>query len=78
MKKIIQLAVIEKKVTLLMAVILMISGIICFYIIPRQENPDTSAPVAMLTTVYPGAAPEDVERLVTNKVEDEAYALEGR
>ena len=77
MKKIIQLAVTEKKVTLLMAVILMISGIICFYIIPRQENPDTSAPVAMLTTVYPGAAPEDVERLVTNKIEDEAYALEG-
>ena len=77
MQKIIHAAVTERKLTLLMAIILMITGIICFYIIPRQENPDTSAPVAMITTVYPGAAPEDVEKLVTKKVEDEAASLEG-
>jgi len=76
MQKIIHAAVSERKLTLLMAIILMITGIICFYIIPRQENPDTSAPVAMITTVYPGAAPEDVEKLVTKKVEDEAASLE--
>lgn len=76
MQKIINAAVTERKLTLLMAIILVITGIICFYIIPRQENPDTSAPVAMITTVYPGAAPEDVEKLVTKKVEDEAASLE--
>ena len=36
-------------------------GLFCYYIIPKQENPTTTIAAAVITTVYPGAGPEEVE-----------------
>lgn len=76
-KGLIYAAVRNRKVTLFMAVLVMIFGMYSFYLLPRQETPDISAPAAMITTVYPGASPADVEKLVTSKIEDEILEIEG-
>lgn len=70
-------AVKEKKITLFIAAILMLLGFYSYYITPKQESPDINAPVAIIVTVYPGASPEDVERLVTTKIEDKAVEVGG-
>ena len=47
-----------------------VAGIYSYYIIPKQENPDTSLPGAIISTVYPGATSTEVEKMVTTKIED--------
>jgi len=39
--------------------------------------PDTSTPVVTITTIYPGASPEEVETSVTKEVEDAVASMEG-
>ncbi|AOT71609.1 efflux RND transporter permease subunit [Geosporobacter ferrireducens] len=70
-------AIKERKVTLFLAVLMMIAGFYSYYITPKQENPDITPSIAIITTVYPGASPEEVEKLVTRKIEDEAAELKG-
>ena len=70
-------AIKERKVTLFLAVLIMLSGLYSYYITPKQENPDITPSIAIITTIYPGASPEDIEKLVTRKIEDEAAELKG-
>jgi len=44
---------------------------------PRQEFPEINAPVAIVTVKYPGASPEDIENLVTKKVEEKLEEIDG-
>ncbi|CAH2212249.1 efflux RND transporter permease subunit [Tepidibacter aestuarii] len=67
----------NKKMTVLLIIFAMIFGLYSYYMLPRQESPDVSAPVALITTVYPGASPQDVESLVTEKIEDAIVEVEG-
>lgn len=76
-KGLIRGAIKERKVTLFLAVLIMIAGVYSYYITPKQENPEITAAIAIVTTIYPGASPEDVEKLVTSKIEDEAAELKG-
>lgn len=76
-KGIIYAAVKHKKITLFIVAFLMISGIYSYYLLPRQEYPDINPPIALITTVYPGASPVDVERLVTSKIEDKIKEIAG-
>ncbi|MCT4594448.1 MAG: efflux RND transporter permease subunit [Anaeromicrobium sp.] len=69
---------IEKRViTMFLAVIIGLVGVYSYYILPRQESPDVSAPYAMVITPYPGANPKDVKELVTKKIEDKMVELDG-
>lgn len=77
MSKIIQYAIKERKTTLLIAVALIVYGLYNYYLLPKQENPDTTSPAAVVTTVFPGASAIEVEEQVTKIVEDEAMTLEG-
>lgn len=77
MNKLIHFSVKNRKITIILAVILMISGIISYFNIPRQENPDVTSPSALITTIWPGASAEEIEELITKKIEVEASLLEG-
>ena len=70
-------AIKNKKIVLFLALIATISGFVCYHYIPKQESPNISSPVAMITTIYPGASPEDVESLITKKIEDEVEEIDG-
>lgn len=56
--------------------IIVVIGAFNYYVIPKQENPDATIAVAVISTIYPGAAPEDVEKFVTNKLENEIDTLD--
>lgn len=73
----IETAIKNRKITLFILVTLLITGFYYYYFLPRQEYPEINAPVAMVSMVYPGASPEDVEKLVTSKIEKELKELEG-
>lgn len=74
---IIYAAIKNKTVTLFMVLLISIVGLYSYYIVPRQEVPNVSAPVAKITAIYPGASPNEVEKLVTRKIEDKLVGIEG-
>ncbi len=75
--KAISAAIKNRKIVFALSIGLMIFGLFNYYIIPKQEDPDITSPFAMITTVYPGASPEIIERTVTKKVEDKLVEIEG-
>jgi multidrug efflux pump subunit AcrB len=77
MNKWIHLAIKERKVTILLSLMILVYGVYAYYYVPKQENPDTSSPVAQIITIYPGATASEVEELVTKKIEDEIATLDG-
>ncbi len=60
----------RKVIVFILLALWVFAGIYSYYIIPKQENPDTSLPGAIITTVYPGATSQEVEKMVTTKIED--------
>ncbi len=66
-----------RKLTLSLVVIMVLLGMFNYKLIPKYDSPQVSMPFAMITCVYPGASPEEVEKLVTKEIEDELYELEG-
>jgi len=73
----IKAAIKNKKIVMFLVAIAIISGFYCYHIIPKQESPDVSSPAAMITTIYPGASPSDIEKLVTKKIEDKVEEIDG-
>ncbi len=43
--------------------------------LPRESFPDITVPVVVVTTIYPGAAPAEVERQITDRLERELRGL---
>ena len=50
-------------------------GVSSWLSIPRAEDPDFPVPIFTTVVVYPGASPEDMERLVTEPIEKKLNAL---
>ena len=51
-------------------------GYIALTSMPRGEDPPFGAPIFIITAVYPGTSPADMEQLVADPIEDELYNLE--
>ncbi len=45
-------------------------GIYAVILIPKESAPEVIVPIGIVTTVYPGASANDIEELITNKLED--------
>ena len=58
-------------------IVLIISlwGYISYRQIPREAAPDIQIPLLIVTIPFPGASPEDVESLITNKAEQELQTI---
>jgi HAE1 family hydrophobic/amphiphilic exporter-1 len=61
----------------MMMVALAVLGLVSYTQLNVDQWPDVEFPVVTVTTVYPGAAPEAVEREVTKKVEEAINTIEG-
>ena len=71
-------ALIKKpKVTLIFLLLLVVIGSLTYFQIPKREIPEISLTVGTITTVYPGAAPNVVERDITTPLEKELLDIEG-
>src|SRR5690349_2724349 len=52
-------------------------GIVAYTRLPVQRFPTVSFPAVTVSTGYPGAPPEDVEALVTKRIEDGVVGING-
>lgn len=51
-------------------VVVMLIGLVSYLQMPREQDPEINFNWVNITTVLPGASAEDVERLITNPLED--------
>ena len=63
------LSIDKYRIVYLGMVILALLGMYFYQILPRESKPEIVFPLAKINVVYPGASPEDVESLITNKLE---------
>lgn len=61
----------KRSFSYLILVALALAGIFSLVTIPKESSPEVRVPVGIVTTIIPGASPEDVERLVTNEIEEQ-------
>ncbi|MBI3370373.1 MAG: efflux RND transporter permease subunit [Betaproteobacteria bacterium] len=62
--------------TMMMAALLVL-GLFSYHRLPVEQFPDVSFPVVVVTTAFPGAAPENVEEEVTRKIEESVNTISG-
>ena len=67
----------RSKFILLLIVLIMIAGIGSLLALPLEANPEVVIGTANVTTSLPGASPEIVETLVTNKIEQAIAKVRG-
>jgi len=60
---------------LVLLALMVIFGIQSYIHIPKEAQPDITIPTILVITTYPGVSPEDVESLITRKLEDELSAI---
>ena len=63
------LAIDRNRVTLTIVVLVVIAGSFAFNSLPKAQDPGFIVRTAVITTRFPGASPERVELLVTDKIE---------
>lgn len=76
MAKILESFIRQRKILLFITMMVMIIGVLSYIGAPKQQSPRIQLATALITTVYPGAGAEDVERLVTREIEEELMTLE--
>ncbi|MFA6107304.1 MAG: efflux RND transporter permease subunit [Candidatus Latescibacterota bacterium] len=69
------LAVRKPITVLVLTAFIIVVGLISYFSLPREAAPDVKIPFMIVSTVYPGVAPEDIENLVTRKIEQELKTL---
>ncbi|MCH8236614.1 MAG: efflux RND transporter permease subunit [Proteobacteria bacterium] len=69
---------IERPVAVIAAVLMVVMfGVLALMQIPIQLTPDVRKPVISLNTIWPGAAPAEIEREITNRQEEVLKGLKG-
>ncbi|NGP75251.1 efflux RND transporter permease subunit [Balneolaceae bacterium YR4-1] len=63
---------IDNRISVLVIIVLVaLFGVQSYINIPKESSPDITIPNIMVITTYPGVSPEDMESLITRKLEDE-------
>lgn len=60
----------NSRFTFIIILTILAVGIYSLWNIPIESEPEVDIPVAVVSTPYPGASPAEVEKLVTNPIED--------
>ena len=54
----------------MLMIIIIIFGLYAWITLPRELTPEIALQSATVTTLYPGASPEEVEKLISAPIED--------
>lgn len=68
--KITKFAIENSQFTLVLIIMLVLSGVISFITMPYSEDPQVAPAGTSIVTVYPGANPTDMEQLVADPIEE--------
>jgi len=67
---------IDNRISVLVIIVLVaLFGVQSYINIPKESSPDITIPNIMVITTYPGVSPEDMESLITRKLEDELSGI---
>ena len=66
-----------KSSAFLLMIVFIMFGSIAYTSLPRESTPDIPIPYIMVTTIYSGVSPTDMESLVTFKIENKLRGIEG-
>ena len=64
-----------KTTVYVLILMIILVGLMSYKELPLEAAPDVKVPVILVQTIYPGVAPEDIEKLVTNIIERELKDL---
>jgi len=65
------------KVSFLLIFLIVFSGIYSLFAIPKESSPDIEFGIIWITTSYVWVNPNDIDSLITEKIEDEIKDIEG-
>lgn len=65
------------KIVWVFIALLIFTGIFTYLQLPKREIPEINVNVASVSTAYPGATPQEVERTIINPMEEELLNTEG-
>jgi len=69
---------IDNKVSIYIAtIIICLAGIYTYMKLPKENFPEVVFPQIYVATVYPGAAPKDIENLISKEIEKEVKSISG-
>ncbi len=75
--KITALAIKYRPSVAILTALLTLGGLTSYITIPKESFPSIEIPNIVVTTVYPGASPDDIESLITKPVEQEIQSVNG-
>ncbi len=70
-------AIDNRVATLVITLILAISGSMAYMNLPKESFPDISLPNIYVSVVYPGTSPKDMENLIVRPIEKECKSIPG-
>ncbi len=56
--------VVQVRLVVMLIVSIVIMGLFAYFNLPRRLNPEIKIPIVIVSTVLPGASPEDIESLI--------------
>ncbi|WDF55863.1 efflux RND transporter permease subunit [Mucilaginibacter sp. KACC 22063] len=74
--KITNFAVKNYQFTLIIFLLVAVVGLLTLFTMPRSEDPTTHPPQYIITVIYPGTSPKDMEEQVVKPIENKIYGLE--
>lgn len=60
-----------------LCLLILVIGLYSYITLPRESDPDVPIPFILVTTIYEGVSPADIESSVTMKIEKELAGLKG-
>ena len=68
-------AINQNRITITIITLAVLAGVFAFQGIPKAQDPGFTIRTAVITTRFPGASPQRVEELVTDKIEKKAQEM---
>ena len=75
--KITNVAIQNRVAVVLLTVLLSIIGLVAYVSIPKESAPQIEFATIVVTTIYPGASPDDIESIITQEIEREVAGIDG-
>ncbi len=70
-------AVKKSTTVVVLAVLLIVFGVYCYQVLPREDDPDITIPNVFVSTTYRGVSPTDIESTITIELEKKIKGIDG-
>ncbi len=61
----------------ILTIIITLAGLFSYNSLPKEQFPEVKFPSILITTIYPGTSPNDMEKLVTKQLEKQLNTITG-